>query len=252
MLVYARVRSTRPRSDRLAPSSGSAKPRRLRALQRRRDRAPELPRVHLGLPRLRVDGHDRAGGVGPVARAALGVGRGEHVDDRVRELALAAVLLDLPEQRHLGADRELPLAPGLVEEHQLEQTGAVVHDRVDDRALAVARATRPDRPDLGVDGGLVADRQLGDLGALGAVDVAARVVVEQVEHRRDPHVGQPGFELRPDRLELVDAVRRELPQGETRRHRSRAIRRRRGTGRAAGHRSAARARRRDARTRGAR
>ena len=37
---------------------------RLRALAGRRDRPPELPGVHLGLPRLRVHGHDRAGDVG--------------------------------------------------------------------------------------------------------------------------------------------------------------------------------------------
>ena len=75
----------------------------------------------------------------------VGVGVGEHVDDRVGHLALAAVALDLAEHRHLRARAQLPLAPGLVEEHDLEQAGAVVDGRVDDRALAVARAARADR-----------------------------------------------------------------------------------------------------------
>ena len=159
---------------------------RLRALQARRHRAAELPGVHLGLPRLRVHGHDGAGDVG------VGIGIGEHVDDRVRHLALAPVALDLAEQRHLRARAQLAFAPRLVEEHDLEETGAVVHRRVHDRALAVAGAARVDRSHLGVDRRLLADLELVDLGPLGAVDVAARVVLEQVEHRLDAHLGETG------------------------------------------------------------
>ena len=192
----------------------------LRPLERRRDRASELPGVHLRLPRLRIHGHDRAGCLRSVGGTALGVGRREHVDDGIGELTLAAVLLDLAEERDLRAHRELPLAPRLIEEHQLEQAGAVVDDGVDDGALAVAGAARPDRTHFGVDGRLVTDRQLCDLGALGAIDVAPRVVVEEIEHRRDAHLREPGLELGSDRFELVDPVCRELPQGEPVRHRS--------------------------------
>ena len=97
--------------------------------------------MHLGLPRLWVDGYDRARCFRSVTGPAFRVGRRQDVDNRVRELALASILLDFPEEGDLSSHRELPLAPGLVEEHELEQAGAVVDDRVDDRALAVARAT---------------------------------------------------------------------------------------------------------------
>ena len=66
--------------------AGRRSPRALRALEARRHRAAQLPRVHLGLPRLRVDRHD---GAGDVASPASRIG--EHVDDRVRHLALAPV-----------------------------------------------------------------------------------------------------------------------------------------------------------------
>ena len=64
-------------------------------LQRERDDGLHLPRRHVGLPRLRVDRHDD-----PRLRVA---GPAEHVDDRVRELPLAAVHVELPVERDLGA-----------------------------------------------------------------------------------------------------------------------------------------------------
>ena len=67
---------------------------------------------------------------------------------------------------------------------------------------------------LGVDRRLLADLELVDLGPLGAVDVPTRVVLEQVEHGLDAHLRQPGAQLVADRLELGDAVRRELAQRE--------------------------------------
>ena len=167
-------------------------PAGLGALQARRHRPPQLPRVHLGLPRLRVHGHDGAGHVG------VGLGVGEHVDDRVRHLALAPVALDLAEHRDLGPHLQLSLAPGLVEEDDLEQPGAVVDLRVDDGALAVAGAVTVAALHLTVDGGLVADGELVDLGPLGAVEVAARVVLEQIEHGLDAHLGEAGAQLVAD------------------------------------------------------
>ena len=64
----------------------------------RHERA-QLPGEHLGLARLRIHGHDHAGLLVGDAGAA------EHVDDRVRHLPLAAVHVELAEERRLGADR---------------------------------------------------------------------------------------------------------------------------------------------------
>ncbi len=61
--------------------------------------------------------------------------------------------------------------------------------------------------------------ELGDLGALRAVDVAARVVLEQVEHGLDAHLGETARELGADRLQLGDAVAGELAERESLRHR---------------------------------
>ena len=186
-------------------------PARLRALEAGRHRPAQLPGVHLGLARLRVDGHHRAGDVARPG-VTLGVGRAEHVDHRVGELSLPPVLLDLAEQRHLRADGQLTLAPTLVEEHDLEDPGAVVHRAAHDRALAVARSARPHRTHLGIDGRLVADRELRDLRTLGAVHVAAGVVLQQVEHRRDAHVGEPRLELGADRAQVAHRPVGQLPQ----------------------------------------
>ena len=234
---------------------GIGEPARFGAVETRRDRAPQLPREHLGLPRLRVHRHDGAGDIRP------GVGIGEHVDHGVRHLALAPVALDLPEQRDLRARPELTLPPPLVEEHDLEQAGAVVDGRVDDGALAVAGAAGMARTHLGVDRRLLPDLELVDLGPFRAVDVAARVVLEQIEHGLDAHLGQARAQLVADRLQLGDAVRRQLAQreagarrrsGRRRGHGRRATRRRRGTGRAADRRGARRPRRRDIRSPGSR
>ena len=118
----------------IAASSGSAKPRGSRALAARSPTSlPQLPRVHLGLARLRVHGHEHAG-------RRRSPGSAEHVDDRVRHLAPPAVVLDLAEERGLGPDGELALAPGLVEEHEPQVRRAVEHLGLDDRPVAVACA----------------------------------------------------------------------------------------------------------------
>ena len=83
----ASARRGRPR----AASRPARPPSRARSADDRLD----LPRRHVGLARLRVDRHDDPG-----LRVA---GPPEHVDDRVRELALAAVHVELPVERDLGA-----------------------------------------------------------------------------------------------------------------------------------------------------
>ena len=68
---------------------------------------------------------------------------------------------------------------------------------------------------LGVDRRLLADLELVDLGPLGAVDVATRVVLEQVEHGLDAHLRQPRRAASsPTALSSVTRLRRELAQRE--------------------------------------
>jgi hypothetical protein len=69
---------------------------------------------------------------------------------------------------------------------------------------------------LTVDRRLLPHLELVDLGSLGAVDVAARVVLEQVEHGLDAHLGKSCTQLVADRAQLGDAMRRELPEREAR------------------------------------
>ena len=64
--------------------------------------------MELGLLALRVDGHDLAR---PVA---------DQVDDRVRHLQSAAVCVDLAEESYLESLAELPFAPRLVEEDDVD------------------------------------------------------------------------------------------------------------------------------------
>jgi hypothetical protein len=64
------------------------------SVERGADDRPELPGRHVGLPRLRVHRDDHTGLLPEVL---------EHVDDRVRHLALAPVLLQLAEERGFGA-----------------------------------------------------------------------------------------------------------------------------------------------------
>ena len=92
------VRSMKPRSRSWSSSSGSAKPRALVRSSADRDEPAQLPRVHVGFARRRVHRHEHAGVGAGLARF------GDHVDDRVRHLAPAAVVLDPPEERGFGAN----------------------------------------------------------------------------------------------------------------------------------------------------
>ncbi len=134
----------------------------------------------------------------------------EHVDDRVGELALALVRLDLAEERGLGPHRQLTLTPRLVEEDDVEQRRAVVDRCIDDHPTLAAPPAR-DAPDLGEHRRLLADRKLRDLGFDGAVVIAARVVLEHVEHALDAHQRESVGQLRGD-AELRHRHRPELAQ----------------------------------------
>ncbi len=172
------------------------KPPFLALRERVRDQRAHLPRQDVGLSRLRIDGHDHAG-------LLVGDTRPAHdVDDRVGHLTLPAVDVELAEERGLGADAQLLLAPRLIEERDVQHGGAVVDDRFDDR-LAVARPPASDRADLGEDGRLLPHRQRRDVGALGAVDPAAGVMLQQVEDVLDAHDRQAFFERGPDALQAA-------------------------------------------------
>ena len=104
------------------------------------DEAAHLPAGEPGLARRRIDRHDAtdARGVAFVARGA-----DDDVDDGIGHLALTLVVGDLAEEERLDPDDQLALAPGLVEEDDLNDL-AVVDARVDvdhDLALRVRRAT---------------------------------------------------------------------------------------------------------------
>ena len=186
---YASVRATSFSSPRT--SLGERLGQVADPVQCQRDDGLDLPRRHVGLARLRVDRHHDAR-----LRVA---GPAEHVDDRVRELTLAAVHVELPVQRDLGARRELLLAPRLVEEHEVQEA-AVVLDHGFDHLLALTRESRRHPLHLGDDRRLLTHLEVGDVGLVRAVVVPAWVVTEQVEHRLD---------RRRQRAELVEHPGRE-------------------------------------------
>ncbi len=101
----------------------------LGAVERVLHEPPQLPRVDIRLARRRI--HRDEG-------SRLLTFLPEDVDDRVDHLAAAAVALDATEERRLGPEDELLLAPRLVEEGESEVRGAVEHLHFDDRSAAVA------------------------------------------------------------------------------------------------------------------
>ena len=163
------------------------------------DELLELPGGDVGLARLRIDRNDHARLLADAA---------EHVDGRVRHLVLAPVVLELAEEGRLGADGELLRPPRLVEERDVEVRGAVVDDRLD-QAPALAGAPGAHLADLGVDRGLLPHPEVGDVGLLGAVEVAAGVVLDQLQDVGDAEHPQPLLEARRDAGEAGD---RNVPQ----------------------------------------
>ena len=103
--------------------------------------------------------------------------------------------------------------PRLVEEDEVEQPGVVLDHRLD-HLLALARLARRDALDLGDDRRLLARDELRDLRLARPVVVAARVVLEQVEHRLDRrrHEREPLEQLRGDPVDVAERGRRELAQ----------------------------------------
>ena len=203
----------------------------------------QLPREHLGLARLRVDGHDHAGLLVGDAGAA------EHVDDRVRHLPLAAVHVELAEERHLGADASCFSRHAWLKNVMLSSD---VPSWTTTSTSALAGRACGGRGSLrtsAIDRRLLADRELGDLGLLRAVDPAARVVLRAgrarcrcPSRRAAPRASAPTpFEVARARSSRRSrSVSGGSPAGTPV---ARATPRRRGTGTAAGRRRGTRPRR---------
>ena len=153
-------------------SSGSAKPARCALRERVGDERAQLPREHLGLARLRVDrarSRRSSRRRRPRGRSRRRPGSSSGACRGTRR-ACRRTTASVP-------GRELLLAPRLVEERDVEQRRAVVHDDLDERAaLARAPAARPAAPRR-TPSPPRRPASVGDLGALRAVDPAARVVL---------------------------------------------------------------------------
>ncbi len=196
---------------------------RLAAVQRVRHPAGDLPCAERGLLALRIDRHDLAGAVA------------DEVDDGVGELQTAAVHLRLAEQSDLQAFAELPLAPRLVEEHDVHASAAVAHDRFDD-AAPVAADSLGDAAHRDEHECFHSRQQIAHPALVGAVDPPAGIRGEQIEHAVHAHLVQRRELLVADALQPFDADLGQLAQADRTRcgigHRPRLIPRRRGTGRA--------------------
>ncbi len=120
-----------------------------------------------------------------------------------------------PVPRDGARDRRLdPLAidvrrPRLVEEREVQVPGAVGDRHGDHRLPSPGRSLR-DGVDAGDDRGVLPDPQITDPLDGRSIDVAARVVSNQVPDRPDPHAGEDGVRLLP-LLAQARATRRELP-----------------------------------------
>ena len=178
-------------------------PARSAAVEGLLDELADVPCVHTGLLRLRVHGKEATGAVP------------DEVDHRIRHLERASKPLRAAVNNHLEARAQSLLLPRLVEERELESTGLVGDDHLDElpalpdepRGAAVHGALHKDLLALG---------QLGDAGLLGAVDVATRVVLEQIQHRVDLHLGERGGPLAADAAQPGDVDCVEVPEGEGR------------------------------------
>ena len=169
------------------------------AAQRLLDPVTQLPGRETGLVGLRVDGHDAPGAVA------------DEVDDRVGHLPPAPVGLELAEEHRVGALLQLLGPPRLVEERAAQVAAAVEHVDLDEGA-ALAGAPRLHPLHHREHHGLVADLEVLDGGLLRAVEVAARVVGEQVEDGLDLHRRQRLDLLGPDPVEHRDRQLGQLAQ----------------------------------------
>ncbi len=178
------------------PRFGQRVPEGLGPAQGLRHPVADLPAAQPGFLRLWIHRHDPAGTVT------------DQVDHRVGHPGPTAIALDLAEHHHLGALAQLLGPPGLVEEGERQVAGAVEQHHFHQRPPLAGAAGRA-AADLAEDHGLAAFDQIGDVGLVGAVEVAPRVVREEIQHRVDAHGLQGGDMLRPDPPEAIDADLRQ-------------------------------------------
>ena len=147
-----------------------------------------------GLGRRRVDRHHRPGEL--LGHHALLVVH--ELVLRVRELGPAAEALDLAREEGLATGPQLTLGPAAVEQRDLHAVAAGVlqrHVGLVERLAAAPGGQAAARAgvDLGEDGRELVEHQLVEGGERPALDVAARVVAQQVADGVQAQVGGQGL-----------------------------------------------------------
>ena len=147
-----------------------------RLLERMEDQVPDRPRCDaVGC---RMDRRDPAG----VHGVALGA---EHFDVEVLHLQRALIEPDDPGDGHLGTDAIAGGDPRLIEEGEVKVARPVVErDRHHGATVAGLPLVDPMHP--GDQGRLPADTQLLDGRHARAIDVAPRIVMQELADRSDP------------------------------------------------------------------
>ena len=142
-------------------------PARLAAVEGLLHELGDLPRAHARLLRLRVYGNEATGAVP------------DEVDHRIGHLQGAPVPRRATVHNHLTSGLQAVLLPRLVEERELEPAGLVSDDDLDERP-SLLDAPRRAALHATLHEDVLALGEFCDPGLLGAVDVAARVVLQQV------------------------------------------------------------------------
>ena len=159
------------------------------------DEPSDPHRGQAGLFGQRVDRIDPARRWCGVVVAAL-VRTAQHLDRGADHLELVSERRDRTEEERKGADRQLLGPPRLIEEHDRHPPTAIGDLELDPRRgpAATSRAGRrgADPGHRGQNGGLLPLSQLPDRCHATTVDVAPRIVRDQVEHRGDAQLGQIG------------------------------------------------------------
>jgi hypothetical protein len=163
----------------------------LAALQRVLDPPGNLPGAQLGFFALRIDGHDAARSIT------------DEVDDGVRHLQPTAVHIGLAEQRDLQSFAQLPLAPRLVEEHDVQATRAIanlcLHHRPTIAHRALVGAANRDQHERFLSRDEIAHARL-----VRAINPSTGIHREQIEHRLDANLAQRCQLLLADTLQAID------------------------------------------------
>src|SRR5487761_2544225 len=192
------VRSTRPRLARSASGRGSS-----RGPARRRASSTNPPSSQLVRP-----ARAEAGYTGTIRPTLVG--------SRSSPEAPPPVLGDATEEEGLDPRDQLALAPGLVEEDHGEGLPVVAHHQLDEVATLAGAPARCAHH-LGEDRRLLAQGHLGEVHALGAIEVAARVGRHQVEDVDDLHRGEGLLALGAHVAQLAHGDLRQLAESARRR-----------------------------------